>query len=56
MADAFYERGNCYVLMQDYKRALYDFSAAIRAETKKSGNLPNNKALSNYYLEGGKCN
>ena len=49
-AEAYYERGNCYVAMQDYKRALYDFSAAIRAETKQKGsNLPNSKNLANYY-------
>ena len=28
-AMAFYKRGKCYMLMHDYKRALYDFSAAF---------------------------
>jgi len=40
----------CYVEMQDFKRALYDFSAAIRAEIKqKSSRLPKKKELANYY-------
>lgn len=47
-AVAFFERGKCYMLMTDYKRALYDFSAAIRAETKKKGQV-DTRALSNYY-------
>ena len=28
-AMAYYKRGKCYMMMQDYKRALYDFSAAF---------------------------
>ena len=26
---AYYKRGRCYMMMHDYKRALYDFSAAF---------------------------
>ena len=26
---AYYKRGKCYMLMYDYKRALYDFSSAF---------------------------
>ena len=51
-AEAYYERGLCYQEMQDYKRALYDFSAAIRSEAKtKSGRLPKTKELANYYCK-----
>ena len=35
-AMAYYKRGKCYMMMHDYKRALYDFSAAILNETRKS--------------------
>ena len=33
-AMAYYKRGKCYMMMHDYKRALYDFSAAILNETR----------------------
>lgn len=26
---AYYKRGKCYMMMHDYKRALYDFSSAF---------------------------
>jgi hypothetical protein len=35
--------------MQDYKRALYDFSAAIRVETKKQ----DNDRLAKFYMYAG---
>ena len=41
--------------MLEYKRALYDFSAAIRAE----GRQPNggmNSSLAEYYMYAGQCN
>ena len=34
-AQAYFMRGKCYMLMTDYKRALYDFSAAILNQTRK---------------------
>jgi hypothetical protein len=38
--------------MQDFKRALYDFSAAIRAEVKsKKDREPDKKELSKYYCK-----
>ena len=33
-AMAYFKRGKCYMMMHDYKRALYDFSAAILNETR----------------------
>lgn len=39
--------------MQDFKRALYDFSAAIRAEQKKDGLA---SELAEYYMYAGQCN
>jgi uncharacterized protein HemY len=42
---AFCYRGRCYMHMQEYKRALYDFSAAIRAEQK----APDYSNLAWYY-------
>jgi hypothetical protein len=44
-AMAFCYRGRCYMHMQEYKRALYDFSAAIRAEQK----APDYSNLAWYY-------
>lgn len=41
--------------MQDYKRALYDFSAAIRVEFKKGANCDPDE-LSNYYMLAGQAN
>ena len=31
---AYYKRGKCYMMMHDYKRALYDFSAAFYNQEK----------------------
>ena len=53
MAQAFYYRGRCYMHMQEYKRALYDFSAAIRAESKKDNDPIK---LGDYYMYAGQCN
>jgi tetratricopeptide (TPR) repeat protein len=44
-AMAYCYRGRCYMHMQEYKRALYDFSAAIRAEQK----APDYSNLAWYY-------
>ena len=33
-------RGRCYMLMTDYKRALYDFSAAILNQTRHEAKQP----------------
>jgi tetratricopeptide (TPR) repeat protein len=40
------------MLMQDYKRALYDFSAAIRTENRNPKGTDNRK-LSEFYLYAG---
>lgn len=37
--------------MLDYKRALYDFSAAIRAETKQKSKVPQFAKLVDYYCK-----
>lgn len=37
---AYYKRGKCYMMMHDYKRALYDFSAAILNETRYFNKQP----------------
>jgi hypothetical protein len=37
--------------MQDYKRALYDFSAAIRIENKKQPN--DNEKIAKFYMYAG---
>lgn len=47
-------RGRCYMQMQDFKRALYDFSAAIRAEQKKENLIASE--LADYYMYAGQCN
>lgn len=39
--------------MQDYKRALYDFSTAIRAESRKDALASN---LTDFYMYAGQCN
>jgi len=40
--------------MQDYKRALYDFSTAIKIESKK---VPNdNEKIAKYYMLAGQAN
>lgn len=49
------------MMMHDYKRALYDFSAAILNETRYSNKQPlsQNKtenSLALFYLHGGQCN
>jgi hypothetical protein len=38
--------------MQDYKRALYDFSAAIRTENRNAKG-PDNRKVSEFYLFAG---
>jgi len=53
---AFFHRGKCYMAMQDYKRALYDFSAAIRAESRPGHEKESHKNLSDYYMFAGQCN
>ena len=50
MAKAFDYRGRCYMHMQEYKRELYDFSAAIRAESKKDNDPIK---LAEYYMYAG---
>lgn len=60
-AMAYFNRGRCYMMMHDYKRALYDFSAAILNETRYSNKQPlsQNKtenSLALFYLHGGQCN
>ena len=52
---AFCYRGRCYMHMQEYKRALYDFSAAIRAEAKEQKDYSKNN-LAWYYQFSGQCN
>lgn len=37
---AFYKRGKCYMMMHDYKRALYDFSAAFFNQDKNEHKQP----------------
>ena len=39
--------------MQEYKRGLYDFSAAIRAEQKKESSSQNHDYLAEYYMYAG---
>jgi len=41
--------------MQDYKRALYDFSAAISRETKKGVSADSDK-IAKYYMFAGQAN
>lgn len=54
---AFSYRGRCYMAMQEYKRGLYDFSAAIRAEQKKENrDVKSDENLSEFYLYAGQCN
>ena len=55
LAMAFCYRGRCYMHMQEYKRALYDFSAAIRAEAKEQKDYSKNN-LAWYYQFSGQCN
>ena len=46
-------RGRCYMHMTDYKRALYDFSAAILNQTRHEGKQPSQikseGGLASYY-------
>ena len=48
------------MMMHDYKRALYDFSAAILNQTRESKNQPPNirpeGGNANFYMHGGQCN
>ena len=53
-SDGWYQRGKCYMQLNDFKRALYDFSAAIRAETKSNNTIPSD--LATYYMHAGMCN
>ena len=61
-AMAYYKRGKCYMMMHDYKRALYDFSAAILNDTRKSQTIfqqhgvKNEGGLALFYMCGGQCN
>ena len=64
-AMAYFRRGKCYMMMHDYKRALYDFSAAILNETRSfnkqpyrvNGGLINAEGgLALFYMHGGMCN
>lgn len=60
-AMAYYKRGKCYMLMHDYKRALYDFSAAILNETRYFNKQPYNiikpeGGLALFFMYGGQCN
>ena len=45
--------------MMDYKRGLYDFSVAIRAEQKKEAKASDQQAIltiSHFYMYAGLCN
>lgn len=58
-AMAYYKRGKCYLMMHDYKRALYDFSAAILNEQKGSSKYQvstKEGGLAQYYMCAGQCN
>jgi len=59
-AQAYFMRGRCYMHMTDYKRALYDFSAAILNQTRHEGKQPtqikSEGGLASYYMYGGMCN
>ena len=59
---AYFKRGKCYMMMHDYKRALYDFSAAILNETrsynKQQGftQIKQEGGNAQFYMHGGQCN
>lgn len=58
---AYYRRGYCYMMLNDFKRALYDFSGAILNQTKFPQKQPKEQGikqegLATFYLYGGKCN
>ena len=54
-SEAFSWRGKCYMHLLEYKRALYDFSAAIRAEGRvPGGGSPS--FLAEFYMYAGQCN
>ena len=60
-AMAYFKRGKCYMMMHDYKRALYDFSAAILNETRAFNKQPilpgrSEGGLASFYMHGGMCN
>ena len=60
-AMAYFKRGKCYMMMHDYKRALYDFSAAILNETRALnkqpyGHIKQEGGNANFYMHGGQCN
>lgn len=59
-AMAYYKRGRCYMMMLDYEKALYDFSAAILNETRSYNKQPYGQSgvkyeggLARYYMCGG---
>ena len=58
---AYYKRGKCYMMMHDYKRALYDLSAAILNETRYLSRQPYSQirsegGLALFFMCGGQCN
>ena len=57
---AYYKRGKCYMMMHDYKRALYDFSAAILNQTRSAHKQPttikNEGGNALFYMCAGQCN
>lgn len=60
---AYYKRGKCYMMMHDYKRALYDFSAAFFNQDRhevfqqnKDNPKPQESASGLYYMHAGMCN
>ena len=62
-AMAYYKRGKCYMMMHDYKRALYDFSAAILNETRSASlqmsrfsSVKDEGGNARFYMCGGQCN
>ena len=47
------------MMLNDFKRALYDFSGAILNQSKYASKQPKevkSEGLSSFYLHGGKCN
>ena len=51
-AQAYFQRGKCYMQMTDYKRALYDFSAAILNQTRHENKQPpavKSDGIASYY-------
>ena len=49
---AYFMRGKCYYYMGDFKRAIYDFAAAIQNETsaaKRQPSLGKTEGLSSFF-------